>query len=158
MRQQLYNLLSNDFSFFESVTKTLVRFALDQVISRYSVMAEYLDVDSHLVKNSDFENGFVKILDKKENAITVGECNAVKMLEWMPSICPQPVSTDHDASKDCLENLIQMKKRFLESQSKCQNGTGIHPTSNSCERLFSTSRQVLTGYRLEQQHSSYLKV
>ena len=130
---------------FEIVTKQLqdpsislqdVRLIFDEVNSWYPSMKNQLAKDAVIVKHPAFESGICKVLSKEESILNNDEMILLKRFEI----------TEGDSIEVENETLIQraMKRKRTDGGSKYSDLTCIPPTSNVCERSFSSARYFST--------------
>ena len=149
-----------------------VRSLFDEVLELHPEMTR-LRPDAKLVQAPDFENAIVKVLDGEESTLTDQEKEklsaflvtessatgyvvqqhrlnrtsiAVADRRFSSSGETGPVDAEPDIAKS-LEAQMANKRRRLTQKSTYRDLKHIPPTSNTCERLFSGARMILTDYR-----------
>jgi len=113
------------------------RLLFDQLVNDHPSFASKLSATASIVKNKDFENGLVKLLQDKESELTLFEKEQLKgfLKESQTS------STRNEVDKN--DNYVQraFKKARIEKESGCYIDVSfVSPTSNICERSFSKAR------------------
>ena len=122
---------------------------------------QYLHVNAGIVKNADFENGLVKILDKKENLLTPQEseaCTGLMRAVEVDSEKDPRENKENENVPDDFASVILKKRQKLCPVTKYVDCRFLLPTSNLLERFFSTAgyassdlRQRLLPANLEEQ-------
>jgi|TARA_B100002003_G_C14069055_1_gene514337 hypothetical protein len=148
--QEITITLQND-----DLTMDDARALLDLAIETFPSANCRIGKEAKIIKFPDFENGVVKILEKKESKLTVAEDAAVYMLL-------KPVTeADKDGNDDTDETevistaqAVLNKCKRMRSEEKVDETTGAYinpkficPTSNIVERLFSRCKLTLTSLR-----------
>lgn len=102
------------------------------MIESYPFMSSHLGKNAWIVKNQSFESGICKV---------IGEDVANLDEEEMEALAPFRVleESSNQNRGSLIERALKRLKKDSHSQ-KYQDLTFIPPTSNVCERLFSTGR------------------
>jgi len=135
----------------DSLTMDEARALLDLVIARFPDAVHKVGKSAPIVKYPDFENGVVKILQHKENELSVAESDAVGKLlkpvvhevEAIPNVVEMDDPDDIEAT---LKN-VKRRRDNMSTASSYINLEFICPTSNIVERLFSRCKLTLTSLR-----------
>ena len=133
------------------------RLLLDEIIKKVSIdgRKKYIHVNSSIVKNKDFENGVVKILNSDEN-LTLQENLAVKKLRLHVQEVEE-MGKENEVPLDFAMEILR-KRRCERRSDKYLDCRFLVPTSNLMERLFSRAgyayddlRRKIQPIYLEQQ-------
>ena len=116
-----------------------VRDNFDAVIARYPEMKEGLKADANIVHSADFESAIVSIQSGREGQLSQGEKDAVAKL-LLPSSAFFSSAGDGSLRESARK---RRKLRGSASFKLYQDTRFIVPTSNVCERFFSTSRYAI---------------
>jgi len=136
------NLLNQLTVYLQSPSLTLLdaRNCFDRVITTHPAMKQYLGSDAKIVHSPVFENSVVKVLNDKENDLTVEERLSLKKLEKNESTIPAILSFDRNP-------YICGASTTINNPSKYIDLTFIPPTSNIVERLFSLAGRIYCDNR-----------
>lgn len=140
------NTISDQLRDFESVSKELqrdptptisdVRAYFDCLMLTYPV-GKHLSPDAKIIHSVNFENGLLKILERKE--LEEDEEEAVKMFK-LPDVA---VADEEDANLPFTERALRRRKRHHEqTQYDIQTIKLLPTTSNHVERLFSKVKHI----------------
>jgi len=153
--QELANL-SETMDILNSVTVALqkddidmssVRLLFDEVLRRVESLDKqhkYLHTDSPIVKDPDFENGIVKIIEKNFGSLNSNERLACQKLESPFEIEVESAIVE---SADFATQVLKNKRARIENSSGYINCDFLEPTSNRLERLFSSAGICFTDLR-----------
>lgn len=126
---------------FQVITKQLqdptitlddVRLIFDEVIQVHPSMADSLKADAKIVKHPLFESGICKVLRNEIVALTSEEKTLLGVFE-------QDVIVVDDAEERNL-TIVQRALKRRKAEKLYADLSFIPPTSNVCERLFSSAR------------------
>ena len=148
---------------FEQITKYLqlencplsdVRDIFDDICGQFPILAPRLSAAADIVQVPQFENGIVKILQKRETEMTPNEKESLRPF-LLP---PRPVGREVvEAANNPVSSIIQQAKRLRQedlSQSQYNNLQWIPSTSNVVERLFSKMKLVFSERRQSMEPST----
>jgi hypothetical protein len=122
----------------ESLDLADVRMLFDEVMSVHTDTQPYIGRDGNIVMCKHFENAVVKILHCQEHTLSTAEADAVACLNL-------DVIVEPDSELDFASAVL--KRRKIQSVSLYMDCRFILPTSNVCERFFSTAGYCLNDYR-----------
>ena len=120
-----------------------VRAVLDKVISKYPGTKTRLDSSASIVMYPSFESAVSKIQDGLENSLTDVEKSFVSHLLKSSS----NGSSDLFTSLPLAEQVMKRRRFSRNAKSAYMDLRFIQPTSNMCERFFSTAGYTLTSRR-----------
>jgi hypothetical protein len=126
-----------------SATFAHVRLLFDKVIEEFPSLSSHLSTNASIVKYPNLENGLVKIQNQEEHLLTLMEKEALSFLKTSKT-CNEPAPIDKPF--DFAEGIVQQKKLRV-CETSYVDTTYIVPTSNLVERLFSSSKDVLSDKR-----------
>ena len=148
-----------DFDNFQSITMELQKEGLtlhqcrqifDEVLHDYPSMVPQLGPTSNLVHAPDFESGVIKIAQNQFCLMSEQEVHAVRHLKTENQATEQPIGQS-PVNQSYFDRI--QKRQKLKAAAQGRSGeeyvdiTFITGTSNSCERLFSAAKHVLTDTR-----------
>lgn len=108
---------------------------------KFIQLLSYLDSDASIVNNKSYESAIVKVIDGRENDLSISEeLTLGPFPKRVSAIVPSP-----EKPRGILQVLHAKKRKVCAS--KFVDLSYIAPTSNVVERLFSSARLVLTDYR-----------
>jgi hypothetical protein len=133
----------------EGITLSEVRALFDAVLEKYPSMGEYIGPCGKIVHNVNFESGLVKLQDGLDP--NPAECAALTRFEIGGSynditIEGQSQQTNDD-NTDFVFNASKKRRINTSSNQKYLDCSFVPPTSNICERLFSTSKLTYSDQR-----------
>ncbi|RLN46030.1 hypothetical protein BBJ28_00015352, partial [Nothophytophthora sp. Chile5] len=129
----------------EQRTLAEVRLLFNACVEKYPIMGEYLLPTAAIVHSPDFEDAVVKIQGDVPLSATEHRSVAGFVL---PPTAPHPATATKDDFAATI--LRQAKKPRLSGRASVQYDMLVHSaprTSNTCERLFSGCKLVLTSLR-----------
>jgi hypothetical protein len=156
-RRDLSELVEH-MSKFQSITKNLqkkglcldiVKSVFEAVVEDYPEMNCYLTEKANIINNPAFESGIAKLVSKNIWCLTIEEKEALKNLR---ANCDEEEEASDDDEVKKLSTYFdrcrdRKKRRLSDEEHAYIDCSFIVATSNTVERLFSTSRYVLTDQR-----------
>ncbi|DAZ95148.1 TPA: hypothetical protein N0F65_009857, partial [Lagenidium giganteum] len=106
----------------------------------YDGLGQHISRTSNLVHQPHFENGLLKLQAKKEADMTREEIEACDRF-LAPSTCA------HASTADSVIEDYNATVTSQQRESQFVSVDWIPPTSNACERLFSTAGNILRDQR-----------
>lgn len=119
---------------------------------KYPGLDDYLGEGANIIQNKLFESGIRKIQIGKEGQLTVAE--TIELTAFEVEIHDNVIDLE-DHGEGALSFAERLAKRYRTDEVN-GNGNGkskyrpclhVKPTSNSCERLFSAAKLVITDHR-----------
>jgi hypothetical protein len=146
--------LEKDSKKFESITKALqsasinlaeVPILFDSISSNFPSVQGRLAVNGSLVFNEPFETGIVKVINGKESELSNEESEQMEQFLRDDTDVEEITEAEAQLDEDYARSLLKENERKKSiTSSKYVNLKWIPPTSNICERLFSSARQVIS--------------
>ena len=144
--------------------KLLLPILFDKIITKYHCFKypaylqapnynalKYLGIDATILgRHAKFKQAVVKIQLKKENTLTVEEVDIMEKFLKEPNLTTQSNNerlTEEEQVSEFLNSALQKKNTKNSSISNYVNLNFISPTSNDCERDFSTAKLINTSQR-----------
>ena len=149
---KIVDKLCSQFSDLNSITKGLqsnsvtiseVRAYFDEVIDMYPEAHARLSSRASIVKQPDFESALLKLQEGNAGQLSFIEKQSVECL--MQNI--NGYDTADEVSTTIAERALKKRKINKGSSTRYEDCRFILPTSNLCERLFSTARHALPERR-----------
>jgi len=124
-----------------------VRCLFDKLISDYGIdFCKYLDKDSHVVNNKEFEQAIVQGI-RDDSSLTREQRNLLQCFEIMPSNGDEAESMEEPASSNYALNILNSGQKCRQIQTTYIDLTKIPVSSNIVERFFSQVKLNLTYLR-----------
>ena len=119
------------------VTLKDVRYLFDALVNSYPEMTTYLSEDAPIIENPSFEKSIVLCLEGQFDNISDLQKADLDRLQKTPEV-------EVVESSSFADQILSSKKAKIEiyGNLKC-----VPPTSNKCERLFSTAKLIAAPQR-----------
>jgi hypothetical protein len=129
-----------------SVFPDIARALFDQLIDDFPCMKNYLASDADIVQDELFDDGVIKILRYNENMLSPLQKAAVSKLLKEQGFDEEVQILDSD-EEDYIQQAIKKHRKTGNTQSSYIDCRFLVATTNTVERLFSTSRSIMTYQR-----------
>jgi hypothetical protein len=143
------------FELLEKVTKELqrtgttpdiARALFDQLIEDFPCMSKYLAADANIVHKKHFDEGLIKILRSNKSMLNLAQTQAVSSL-LKETVLDEVIEIQDSEPVDYVERAIKKHRIIGNTRSSYIDCRFLVATTNTVERLFSTSRSIMTYQR-----------
>lgn len=128
----------------KGTTPDIARALFDQLIDDFPCMDKYLSEDADIVHDKHFDNGVIKILRCNENMLSPLQREAVKCLLKED---PDEEVLEIPDLEDYVQRAMKKHRKIGNSRTNYIDCRFLVATTNTVERLFSTSRSIMTYQR-----------
>lgn len=132
-----------------AIDLSTTRILFDKLIEIQPSCSRRLGSDAPIVHSPLFETAVCKVLSFNEESLSRQEKEAIKRFlidEDTADENPEDADSDQDWAQRLIDGAVSVKRQRVE-KSRYRPMSHVSPTSNICERLFSTAKIIMRPHR-----------